>query len=622
MTIEKLIKIRDEQRKKNRLRFEGKTELLPMQDTEILVCSSTGCESSKSSELINELTKEIKNCGLEKKVRVTKAGCFGLCAMGPIILFKPTDIFYTKVMPEDAKRIVSEHIVQGKILEDKVYINEDGTKAETIDKFNFYKKQLFVARKNLRYISPVEIKDYISVNGYFSLYKCLTEMSPEKVIAEISASGLRGRGGAGFPTGKKWELAKKEKSAEKYVICNGDEGDPGAFMDRTILESNPHSILEGMAIAGYAIGAKKGVIYVRAEYALAGERLQKAIKDAYTLGLLGKNLFGTEFDFDVEISFGAGAFVCGEETALIASIEGGRGEPNTKPPYPAVSGLYGKPTVINNVETLTLVPLIIESGCLEFNKIGTENSKGTKIFALSGKIRNTGLIETPIGIKLKDIVYDIGGGVPNGKSFKAIQIGGPSGGCVPKEYLDTIVDYESLKSLGTMMGSGGMIVVDEDTCMVDFAKFFLEFTCDESCGKCTPCRIGNKRLLEILTRITEGKGTMEDLNELNSLSNHIKETSLCGLGQSSPNPVLSTLRYFKDEYIAHIVDKKCPAGVCKNLISYEITDKCIGCTLCKRNCPVNCISGSVKEKHKIDASVCIKCGLCASKCPVKAIIKK
>ena len=622
MTIKELEKIRSAQKILNNLRFCSKVELKPMQQTEILICSSTGCASSKSEVIIQELNKHIKANKLEKLVKVTKIGCFGLCAMGPIVTFQPTDIFYTQVKPEDAERIITQHIMQGKVLEDKVYINEDGTKALTISEFNFYKKQLFVARKNLRLICPDEIRDYISVNGYFNIHKVLTTMKPADVIQEILKSGIRGRGGAGFPTGKKWEFAAKEVAKQKYVICNGDEGDPGAFMDRTILESNPHSILEGMAIAGYAIGATKGVIYVRAEYKLAGEKLTTAIKQAREMGLLGKNIFGTGFDFDIEISLGAGAFVCGEETALIASVTGGRGEPTTKPPFPAVSGLYGCPTIINNVETLTNIPLIIEHGADWYASVGTEKSKGTKIFALSGKIRNTGLIETPIGISLNDIIYDIGGGVPNGKKFKAIQIGGPSGGCIPAEHLNTPVDYETLTSMGSMMGSGGMIVVDEDTCMVDLAKFFLEFTCDESCGKCTPCRIGNKRLLEILEKITEGKGTMQDLDELETLSNHIKATSLCGLGQSSPNPVLSTLKYFKDEYIAHIKEHKCPAGVCKNLIKYQINEKCIGCTLCKRNCPVNCISGEVKQKHHIDESICIKCGLCAQNCPVKAIEKK
>lgn len=621
ITINELIDIKSKQIKFNSLRFAKKTKLKPMQPTEILICSSTGCSSCGSDKIINAINMACEKYGVKDLVRVTKIGCFGLCAKGPIVTFLPTDIFYTQVKPEDAERIVKEHIIDGKILEDKVYINEDGTRAETISQFNFYNRQKFVARKNLRLISPDSIYDYISLDGYFALYKCLNEMTKQEVIAEISKSGLRGRGGAGFPTGKKWQFASLEESSEKYVICNGDEGDPGAFMDRTILESNPHSIIEGMAIAGYAIGASKGVIYVRAEYKLAGEKLTNAISQARQLGLLGKNIFNKGFDFDIEISFGAGAFVCGEETALIASVEGGRGEPKTKPPYPAVSGLYGKPTIINNVETLTNVPIIILNGAEWYAKMGTENSKGTKIFALSGKIKNTGLIETPIGVSLKEIVYDIGGGVPNGKKFKAIQIGGPSGGCVPAEHLDAKVDYESLTKLGTMMGSGGMIVVDEDTCMVDFAKFFLEFTCDESCGKCTPCRIGNKRMLELLTKITNGKGSMKDLEILEQLANHIKSTSLCGLGQSAPNPVLSTLRYFKEEYIEHIKNKRCPAGVCKNLISYEITDKCIGCGLCKRGCPVNCISGDVRAKHTIDKEVCIKCGLCESKCPVKAIIK-
>ena len=622
MTLEELKKIKEQTLKQVHLRYAPQVKLKPMQETEIMVCSSTGCMSCGSHKLVDNLIASVKNHGLEKLVKVTKVGCFGLCASGPIVMFKPTDIFYTAVKPEEAERIITEHVINGKILEDKVFINEDGTKATTFEEFNFYKKQKFIARKNLRLISPDHIEDYISVNGYFNLYKVLTEFKPSDVIAEVSRSGIRGRGGAGFPTGKKWEFCAKEVAKQKYVICNGDEGDPGAFMDRTILESNPHSILEGMAICGYAIGATKGVIYVRAEYKLAGEKLANAISQARKAGLLGKNIFGLGFDFDIEISLGAGAFVCGEETALITSVEGNRGEPNTKPPFPAVSGLYGCPTVINNVETWTNIPLIIEHGADWYASIGTEKSKGTKIFSLTGKVKNIGLIEAPIGATLREIIYDIGGGIPNGKKFKAIQIGGPSGGCIPSEYLDTPIDYETLTSLGSMMGSGGMIVVDEDTCMVDLAKFFLQFTCDESCGKCTPCRIGNKRLLEILTRITEGNGTMEDLNELEVLSNHIKQTSLCGLGQSSPNPVLSTLRYFKDEYIAHIKDKRCPAGVCKNLIKYKITDKCVGCGMCKRSCPVQCISGEIRSKHCIDDSKCIRCGLCASICPVKAIIKE
>lgn len=622
MTHEELKKIKEETLKKVHLRYAPQVSLAPMQETEIMVCSSTGCMSCGSHKLVDNLNASVKAHGLEKLVKVTSVGCFGLCASGPIVMFKPTDIFYTQVKPEDAERIIVEHVINGKILEDKVFINEDGTKATTFEQFNFYEKQKFVARKNLRLISPDHLEDYISVNGYFNLYKVLTEFKPEEVIAEVTRSGIRGRGGAGFPTGKKWEFCARETAKQKYVVCNGDEGDPGAFMDRTILESNPHSILEGMAICGYAIGATKGVIYVRAEYKLAGEKLTNAINQAHKAGLLGKNIFGLGFDFDIEISLGAGAFVCGEETALITSVEGNRGEPNTKPPFPAVSGLYGCPTVINNVETWTNIPLIIEHGADWFSSIGTEKSKGTKIFSLTGKVKNIGLIEAPIGTTLKEIIYDIGGGIPNGKQFKAIQIGGPSGGCIPADYLDTPIDYETLTSLGSMMGSGGMIVVDEDTCMVDLAKFFLQFTCDESCGKCTPCRIGNKRLLEILTRITNGDATMEDLDELETLSNHIKSTSLCGLGQSSPNPVLSTLRYFKDEYIAHIKNKCCPAGVCKALIKYSITDKCVGCGMCKRNCPVQCINGEIRTKHKIDETKCIRCGLCQSVCPVKAIIKK
>lgn len=619
-SVEDIVKIRDRRRKYNHLRFRENEPLRPLQDTEILICSSTGCSSCGTDKIIDAIKSECEKKGILNKVRITKIGCFGLCAMGPIITFKPTDIFYTKVKVEDAERIVNEHIINGKILEDKIYVNEDGTKAETISKFNFYKKQKFVARKDLRLISPDEIEDYIALDGYMGLIKSLS-MTPEQIIEEVENSKLRGRGGAGFPTGKKWRTAYYEKSSEKYVICNGDEGDPGAFMDRTILESNPHSILEGMAIAGRAIGASRGIIYVRAEYKLAGEKLARAIESARKYGLLGENILGSGFDFDIDISLGAGAFVCGEETALIRSVEGKRGEPETKPPYPAVSGLWGKPTVINNVETLTNIPAIILNGANWYRQFGTENSSGTKIFALSGKIRNTGLIEAPIGTTLSEIIFDIGGGVPNGKKFKAVQIGGPSGGCVPIEHLDKQVDYESLKELGTMMGSGGMIVVDEDTCMVDFAKFFLDFTCDESCGKCVPCRIGNKRMKEILTKICEGKGTMADLDTLEELAHHIKNTSLCGLGQSAPNPVLSTLRYFRKEYEEHIKNKKCPAGVCKNLISYEISSKCIGCGLCKRGCPVSAIRGEVRKIHEIDPALCIKCGLCESKCPVRAINK-
>ena len=621
MNIEELKSCRESRRKYNHLRFRENEELKPMQDTEILICSSTGCHSCGTDKIVEELKKYAGKYKVDNKVRITKIGCFGLCAMGPIVTFKPTDIFYTKVTVADAERIIKEHIVEGKLLEDKVHINEDGSRAETISKFHFYNRQKFVARKNLRLISPDSIEDYIALDGYFALEKALS-MHPQEIIDEIKKSGLRGRGGAGFPTGTKWQTAYLEKADQKFVICNGDEGDPGAFMDRTILESNPHSIIEGMAIAGRAIGASRGVIYVRAEYKLAGEKLQKAIKESRAKGLLGNNILGSGFNFDIELSFGAGAFVCGEETALIESVQGERGEPVSKPPYPAVSGLYNNPTIINNVETLTLVPTIILSGAEEFKKVGTETSAGTKIFALSGKVKNTGLIEVPIGTTLEKIVNQVGGGVPNGKTLKAVQIGGPSGGCVPADKLDTVVDYESLKDIGTMMGSGGIVVLDEDTCMVDFARFFVEFSQDESCGKCVPCRVGNKRMLEILNKICEGEGSMDDLDELESLAKHIKNSSLCGLGQTSPNPVLSTIQYFRNEYEEHIKEKKCSAGVCKKLLTYEINERCVGCGLCKRGCPVHAIEGEFRNKHKIDQKLCVKCGLCESKCPVKAIFKK
>ena len=624
MTLEKLKDIRNKTKNdiKLRLMFDANLKLEPKQKTEILVCGSKGCTSCKSLEIIDKFNKILKQKKLDKIAKAGPVGCFSMCAEGPIILFMPQNILYTHVNFEDVENIVEQHIINGEIIEKHLHKNADGTKAVYFNEVDFFKKQKFIILKDLRVINPDHIEDYIAMDGYFGAYKALTKMTSNDIIEEIKKSGLRGRGGAGFPTGNKLAFAAREINKQKYIICNGDEGDPGAFMNRTVLESNPHAVLEGMIINGKAIGATKGIIYVRAEYMFAVERIRHAILEARKIGILGKNIFGSGFDFDIEVSLGAGAFVCGEETALIASAEGKRGEPKTRPPYPAVSGIYGKPTVINNVETLANIGRIIRNGAEWFRETGSENSKGTKVFAVSGKIKNTGLVELPIGTPLNVALFDICGGIADGKDFKAVQIGGPSGGCLPKEHLDTPIDYDTLNKLGSMMGSGGMIVVDEDTCMVDFAKFFLGFTCDESCGKCTPCRIGNRRLLELLTKISEGKGELSDIDKLEELSNHIKATSLCGLGQTSPNPILSTLRYFKDEYIEHIVNKRCPAKVCKELISYKITDKCIGCSMCKRGCPTSCISGELKGKHKIDDSKCIRCGLCMSRCPVHAIVKE
>lgn len=622
--IDELLEIK-EKSKNNislRLMFDSNTPLKPMQKTEVLVCGSKGCTSCGSLDVLDEFKKLIKKYKLSDFVSANQVGCFSICTEGPIVLFMPQNIFYTHVNVNDVETIIKEHIINGHVVEKHLHTNTDGSKAVRFSDVDFFKKQKFVVLKNLRAINPESIYDYIALDGYFGLYKALSNMTADMVIEEIKKSGLRGRGGAGFPTGNKLEFAAREKNNQKYIICNGDEGDPGAFMNRTVLECNPHSVLEGMAINGKAIGANKGVIYVREEYKSAVKTLEIAISEAKKLGLLGKNILNTGFNFDIEIALGAGAFVCGEETALIASVEGKRGEPKTRPPYPAVSGLFGKPTVINNVETLSNIPNIILLGADWYNKFGSETSKGTKVFAVSGKIKQTGLVELPIGTTLESAIFDICGGIPNGKKFKAVQVGGPSGGCLPYEYLKTPIDYHTLNNLGAIMGSGGIIVVDEDTCMVDFAKFFLEFTCDESCGKCTPCRIGNKRLYEILSKICEGKGELSDLETLETLANHIKSTSLCGLGQSAPNPVLSTLRYFKDEYKEHIINKRCPAKVCKELISYKITDKCIGCGLCNRGCPANCIAGGIKEKHVINSNKCVRCGLCMSRCPVNAIIKE
>ncbi|MBQ4121605.1 MAG: NADH-quinone oxidoreductase subunit NuoF [Clostridia bacterium] len=596
--------------------------------THVLICGGTGCSSSKSEEIMSVMEAEIAAKGLSDEVKVVKTGCFGLCALGPIMIVYPEGTFYHSVEVSDVAEIVEEHFLKGRPVERKVYHEQndaDVHHATSLSETSFYKKQKRVALRNCGVINPEIIDEYIANDGYQALGKVLTEMTPEQVIDTILASGLRGRGGAGFPTGKKWQLARilVPDADQKFVCCNADEGDPGAFMDRSILEGDPHAVIEAMAIAGYAIGANQGYVYVRAEYPIAIKRLQIAIDQAKEYGLLGDNIFGTGFSFDLKIRFGAGAFVCGEETALMTSIEGNRGEPRPRPPFPAVKGLFGKPTVLNNVETYANIPQIILKGVDWFTSMGTETSKGTKVFALGGKIQNTGLVEVPMGTTLREVIYDIGGGIPNGKKFKAAQTGGPSGGCITAENLDVPIDFENLMAIGSMMGSGGLIVMDEDSCMVDIARFFLEFTVDESCGKCTPCRVGTKRMLELLDKIIEGNGTLEDIDKLEELANYIKSASLCGLGQTAPNPVLSTLRYFRDEYIAHVVDKKCPAGVCKNLMQYKIVeDKCKGCTLCARKCPVNAISGTVKNPHVIDPAKCIKCGVCISSCKFGAIIKE
>ena len=596
---------------------------------QVLICGGTGCTSSGSAKLMTSFEENLKKYELDQEVKIVQTGCFGLCALGPVVIVYPDGTFYSRVTEGDVEEIVSEHLLKGRIVERLEYKDvTDEMKGKvdvSLNDTKFYRAQMRIALRNCGVINPEDINEYIAMDGYAALGKVLTEMKPEDVIQTLLDAGLRGRGGAGFPTGMKWKLARTlvNDGGPKYVCCNADEGDPGAFMDRSVLEGDPHAVLEAMAIAGYAIGSNQGFIYVRAEYPIAVKRLQIAIGQAKELGLLGKNIFNTGFDFDIDIRLGAGAFVCGEETALMTSIEGNRGEPRPRPPFPAAKGLFMRPTILNNVETYANIPQIILKGAQWFASIGTEKSKGTKVFALGGKINNTGLVEVPMGTTLRQIVEDIGGGIPNGKKFKAAQTGGPSGGCIPAEHFDVQIDYDNLMAIGSMMGSGGLIVMDEDNCMVDIAKFFLEFTVDESCGKCTPCRIGTRRMLEMLTKITEGKATLEDLDKLEALCYYIKDNSLCGLGQTAPNPVLSTLRYFRKEYEAHVVEKRCPAGVCKALLNYVIDPlKCKGCTLCARNCPVGAITGTVRNPHTIDTTKCIKCGACMDNCKFGAISKK
>ena len=593
----------------------------------VLICGGTGCTSSGSDKIQEAFERELAASDLASEIKVVRTGCFGLCAVGPVVIVHPDGTFYSHVTPDDVPEIVSEHLLKGRPVKRLEYKDVDETVRDkvnvSLNDTTFYKTQKRVALRNCGVIDPENIDEYIAMDGYQALGKVLTEMTPDDVIKVILDSGLRGRGGGGFPTGRKWMFAKASVSDKKYVVCNADEGDPGAFMDRSVLEGDPHAVLEAMAIAGYAIGADEGYIYVRAEYPIAVHRLEIALKQAREYGLLGKNIFGTGFNFDITIRLGAGAFVCGEETALLTSIEGNRGEPRPRPPFPAVKGLFGQPTIINNVETFANICQIILNGPEWFASMGTEKSKGTKVFALGGKITNTGLVEIPMGTTLREVVEVIGGGVPNGKKFKAAQTGGPSGGCIPASLIDTPIDYDNLIAIGSMMGSGGLIIMDEDTCMVDLAKFFLEFTVDESCGKCAPCRIGTRRLLEILEKIVDGKGELEDIDRLEELAAYIKSASLCGLGQTAPNPVLPTLRYFRDEYIAHVTEKRCPAGVCKHLLSYSIDpEKCRGCTACARVCPAGAISGSVKQPHTIDTAKCLKCGACIEKCKFGAIIKK
>lgn len=626
LSIDELNKIRESKKDLVAMRHHGEGAPKKCEyKYQVLVCGGTGCTSSGSKRVIEKLEEEIKKNGLEKDVHIVRTGCFGLCSLGPIMIVYPEGSFYARVTTDEIPKIVEQHLKNGKVVKEMLYeqtVKDDGT-VISLDETNFYRKQLRVALRNCGVIDPEDIEEYIATGGYQALAKVLTSMTPDDVIDTLLKSGLRGRGGGGFPTGRKWAFAKASQNEQKYVCCNADEGDPGAFMDRSILEGDPHSILEAMAIAGYTIGADKGYIYVRAEYPVAVERLRIAIAQAEEYGLLGKGIFGTDFSFSVELRLGAGAFVCGEETALMTSIEGHRGEPRPRPPFPAVKGLFGKPTILNNVETYANIPQIITKGADWFAGMGTETSKGTKVFALGGKITNVGLVEVPMGTTLREIVEEIGGGVPNGKKFKAAQTGGPSGGCIPACHIDVPIDYEHLMALGSMMGSGGLIVMDEDTCMVDIAKFFLEFTVDESCGKCTPCRIGTRRLYQFIDKITKGKAELEDIDKIKELCAHMKSTSLCALGQTTPNPVISTMHYFEDEYIAHVKDKTCPSGVCKELLKYQILpDKCKGCTLCARNCPVDAISGAPKKPHVIDRHKCIKCGLCMRNCKFGAVVKK
>ena len=615
-TLEEIRKIREEKRRELDLRINLDADT---REKHILVCHGTGCTSSKSPKIIENFRKILEEKNIDN-VRVIQTGCFGLCAKGPIVIIRPEDVFYAMVKPEDCEEIIEKHIQNGEVVERLLCRDVDNSVVQRLDELNFYKKQKRIALKNCGVIDPENIDEYIAFDGYKALEKVLFEMSQDDVINEVTNSGLRGRGGAGFPTGKKWSFTKMAVGDQKYVACNADEGDPGAFMDRSILEGDPHCIVEAMMIAGYAIGADKGYIYVRAEYPIAVKRFQKAIDQAREYGILGKNIWGTEFSFDLEIRLGAGAFVCGEETALLESIEGRRGQPRLKPPFPANAGLFQKPTLINNVETYANVPQIILNGSDWYSSIGTETSKGTKVFALGGNVMNVGLVEVPMGVTLREIVYDIGGGIPNGRGFKAAQTGGPSGGCIPEEHLDTPIDFESLKAIGSMMGSGGLIVMDDSKCMVNLAKFYLGFTVDESCGKCTPCRIGTKRLLEMLERITAGDGEDGDIEKIETLCKNIQTASVCGLGQTAPNPVLSTLKYFRKEYEEHIYEKKCSAGECKSLMQLHIeADLCKGCGLCKRNCPVDAIVGDIKQPHVIDLEKCIKCGTCINKCPFHAI---